>query len=459
MYSRSRYSNTKHRSAGPWFLVGLLATFFIFLLICPLGFLALNNGAISRRVEAIPFYLRTYVNKFRPKPELPPPPAVSAIAPETLLQSKPGQDNRLGDTPAYFNNETLNSTESAEIPAGPAVTDAVAAAPANDSIVVMVESNNILLEPTVERVSLSGVAHQWQTWNNCGPSTVTMNLSYYGSTVTQVDAAPTLKPNRDDKNVSPEELAAYARSQGFEAVTRAGGDIALLKRLLSNGLPVIVETWLEPEDNGGMGHYRLFTGYDEAGNYFIAEDSLRGANIEVPLAQFDPFWQVFNRTYLLVYPSKQAALVQTLLGEAMIDRLMLEQALATAKSEAQANPENAFAWFNIGTNYARLGEMALAASAFDQARRAGLPYRMFWYQFEIFEAYLAEGRYQDVIDLSSATLQATSGLEEGYYYRGLALQAMGQLEEAANDFRAALDYNPGFTPAKEALAAQEGSSS
>jgi tetratricopeptide (TPR) repeat protein len=231
-----------------------------------------------------------------------------------------------------------------------------------------------------------------------------------------------------------------------------------LKRLLSNGLPVIVETWLEPEDNGGMGHYRLFVGYDEAGAYFIAEDSLRGAGVEVSIAEFEPFWQVFNRTYLVAYPAEQAALVQAILGEAMLDRVMYERALATAQAEAQANPENGYAWFNIGTNYARLGEMTPAASAFDQARRIGLPYRMLWYQFDIFKAYLAEGRYQDVIDLGTATLQATSGLEEVYYYRGLALQATGQLEQAAADFRAALDYNPFFTPAQEALTAVEGGS-
>ena len=63
------------------------------------------------------------------------------------------------------------------------------------------------------------------------------------------------------------------------------------------------------------------------------------------------------------------------------------------------------------------------------------------------EAYLAVGRYQEVIDLSSATLRATGGLEELYYYRGLALQATGQPDAANDNFRAALDYNPNFAAA------------
>jgi hypothetical protein len=30
-------------------------------------------------------------------------------------------------------------------------------------------------------VQLTGLNHAWQTWNNCGPATLAMNLSYYGS--------------------------------------------------------------------------------------------------------------------------------------------------------------------------------------------------------------------------------------------------------------------------------------
>lgn len=234
---------------------------------------------------------------------------------------------------------------------------------------------------------------------------------------------------------------------------RVGGDIELLKRLLSNGLPVIVESWLDPEDNGGMGHYRLFTGYSEVGQYFLAEDSLHGSGIQVPMVEFDPFWQVFNHTYVLVYPSDRTTLVHAILGTNMIDQSMFEHALITAQTEATNNPNNAYAWFNVGTNYARLGKPELAASAFDEARRMGLPYRMLWYQFDIMETYLAIGRHQEVISLSNAILQATGGLEELYYYRGLAWQASGQVESAAADFRTALQYNPAFSPAADALVA------
>ncbi|MCL4294323.1 MAG: C39 family peptidase [Anaerolineae bacterium] len=449
------------RSAGGRWPITL--TMVLMILSGLLIYSALNAEVVSRRIEALPYYARTYMNELLPKPKLPPPPAVSAADPETLLQTRPIESNALvqpDDTPADLNEPSLNPTESPR----PGAFNQTSSSPtgnASQSVdtVVLVKTTTLSAEPIAPQVKLTGVTHQWQTWNNCGPATITMNLSYYGRTETQVEAAQFLKPNQEDKNVSPDELAAYARSLGFEAVVRVGGDLDLLKSFLSNDLPVIVEFWTNPEDNGGMGHYRLFTGYDEAGGYFIAEDSLNGSGIQVPMAEFDAYWQVFNRTYVLAYPSDQTALVHTIVGSAMIDQTMFERALLTAQTEAKNTPGSPYAWFNLGTNYARLGQKELAAGAFDEARRIGLPYRMLWYQFDIFETYLAVGRSQDVIDLSSAILQATGGLEELYYYRGLARQALGQVEAAAEDFRAALDYNPNFTPAAKALAALESPSS
>jgi tetratricopeptide (TPR) repeat protein len=59
-----------------------------------------------------------------------------------------------------------------------------------------------------------------------------------------------------------------------------------------------------------------------------------------------------------------------------------------------------------------------------------------------------------VVDLTTVILEVTGGLEELYYYRGLARQALGQPQAAAEDWRAALAYNPHFEPAARAL--QEG---
>ena len=123
------------------------------------------------------------------------------------------------------------------------------------------------LPPTVR---LTGLTHAWQTWNNCGPATLAMNLSYFGSRATQADIAAALRPFKDDKNVNPDELAAYVRGQGLAAQARVNGSPEILRQLVSAGVPVLIETWYEPKPNDGMGHYRLLIGFDDAAQEWIA---------------------------------------------------------------------------------------------------------------------------------------------------------------------------------------------
>jgi tetratricopeptide (TPR) repeat protein len=276
-----------------------------------------------------------------------------------------------------------------------------------------------------------------------------MAMSYFGSTQTQADAAPHLKPNRDDKNVGPDELAAYARAAGLAANVRLGGSLDLLKRFLAHNLPVIVETW-QVYEGEGLGHYRLITGYDDATGQLYTYDSLNGPNYPVDYIRFEADWRVFNRLYLIVYPPEQAGAVRAIIGADIDDAVMYTRVLAQAQAETEANPADAIAYFNQGEALARLGRFNQAAPAFDRARQLGLHWRRLWYQFTPFETYYALGRYQDLLDLAAATLKSSGGLEEAYYYHGLALLALGQ-PGAKDDFQAALNYNPLFTPAAEAL--------
>ncbi|MCX7782509.1 MAG: C39 family peptidase, partial [Meiothermus sp.] len=111
-------------------------------------------------------------------------------------------------------------------------------------------------------VFLNGARHEYQRYNNCGPVTLGMALSFWGSRETQYQIAPVLKPNKNDKNVNADEMAAYARGRGFGVHLGVAGDLNLLKRLIAGGFPVIIETWFVTPDHGGMGHYRLLVGYN-----------------------------------------------------------------------------------------------------------------------------------------------------------------------------------------------------
>jgi tetratricopeptide (TPR) repeat protein len=162
-------------------------------------------------------------------------------------------------------------------------------------------------------------------------------------------------------------------------------------------------------------------------------------------------WRVFNRVYVVVCPAGRADELLGLLGDQIAPQRMYGDALALAQAEIDADPQDRYAWFNAGTNYLGLGQYERAAAAYDQARLLKLPWRMLWYQFGPFEAYLRVGRYQDVIALADANLRTSKNLEESYCYRALARRAQGDEQGARVDLETALRYNPLYEAAQEAL--------
>ena len=318
-----------------------------------------------------------------------------------------------------------------------------------------------LWQAAATQVALRGVRHEWQTWNNCGPATLSFQLSYFGSTLRQEDIRRALRPNKEDKNVNLAEMAAFAESQGLRALLRTHGDADRMRLFLSNGLPVLIETWLEPHPNDGMGHYRLLTGYDDAAQMWIVYDSYvsnglkKGdpyQGIRLPYAEMEALWRIFNHTYLLVYRAEQTPLVMAILGADADAATARPRGLAQAQAAVEAQPQDAFAWFNLGSDLTALEQFAPAAAAYDRARQVGLPWRMLWYQFGPFAAYFEVGRYQEVLALTEATLKTTTDVEELYYWRGRALAALGDGEGARQAFARAVALNPGYAAAAAELA-------
>ncbi len=301
-------------------------------------------------------------------------------------------------------------------------------------------------------ILLTGFRHEYQTWNNCGPATLAMALSYFGWSGDQKDTASFLKPDPEDRNVNPEEMTAYVRSQGYQVIVRAGGTLDIIKAMLHAGLPVIIERGFEPEEKlGWMGHYVVIVGYSQPRQEFVTMDSYLGPLQAVSFAETDRYWRHFNRTYLVIYRDDQALMVSQLIGSSINDALMYQNAMAVAQAEVAANPQDAHGWFNIGTNYEAMGMHTEAAAAYDHARQLGLPWRMTWYQFGWLEAYLATGRYDDVEALVNATLKSNPYSEEMYYYKGRVFAARGDLDSARAQYQRALQHNPNFAPAQQSL--------
>jgi tetratricopeptide (TPR) repeat protein len=241
--------------------------------------------------------------------------------------------------------------------------------------------------------------------------------------------------------------------------------------MLAAGFPVVAEKGYYEYDYTGqlgwLGHYQFVNGYDDNQGVFIVQDTYvdGGQNFRISYEEFTEGWRSFNYSLLVVYPEERVNEVLTALGPWADPAWANQHALEIAQAEAKSleGIDRFFAHFNEGTSHVNLLQYVDAAAAFDRAfgQYAELtddklrPYRIVWYQTWPYWAYYYSGRYQDVINLADTTLNDTISepvLEESFYWRALAREALGDLQGAIDDFRQSVILNPNFGPGKDQLA-------
>jgi len=408
--------------------------FLVLAILAALGFLGISIYGIPRVKRIIMYRLDiaiTYVQKLIDPVSSLPTPAVKNEAeipdPAVTVESSPTQTPEPTATPMFTPTATLVPTP---IPA-----------------------HMQLTPPEYDEV------RDKQDWNNCGPATLALYLRFFGWEGDQFDISNVIKPTQDDRNVNVEELVYYVRNKTgwLNAEFRVGGDIETLKRLIAAGIPVMIEETFTtdrkywPEDDRWSGHYLLITGYDDAVHEFTVHDSEAGPNQKMAYSVLDENWQSFNRVYIMAYLPETEEDVKRALGEDWDVDINRQKALASAEAEARSDPENAFAWFNVGSNLAYFEKYNEAAVAYDTARTLGLPQRMLRYQFGPFMAYFHSLRTDEVLTLTKYALGITRTSEEAMLWRGWAEYRNGKSELALNYFRDALRIRPDYVDAIYAI--------
>jgi len=336
--------------------------------------------------------------------------------------------------------------------------------------------------PLPDVVQIDGVefVKQNERWNYCAPANLAMALKFWGWDGTRDDIARAIKPGinnpnlsfiqrgRSDKNVMPSEMIDYvAENTRFSVVARFGGNLELIKKMIANGYPVVVEKGTYREDTTGtiswMGHYMFTTGYNNNQGTLIVQDSLIDdgntaedhTNVRMDEEKYLNGWRAFNYLFLVIYPPEQQGEVYELLGPWSDPEWGYQHALEIAKEEggALSGIQRFFALFNQGTSLIKLQRYEEAAAAYDTAYdyypnipKEDRPWRMLWYQTWPYMAYYYSGRYQDTVNLTNQTLTQPD-LEESLYWRALAKEALGDNGGAAADLRKALHLNKNFDAA------------
>ncbi|HSL45664.1 MAG TPA: C39 family peptidase [Anaerolineales bacterium] len=317
------------------------------------------------------------------------------------------------------------------------------------------------LAPPPPQAFLSSPPYEKQLPNNCGPAALSMMLHMFGWSGDQTTISNVIKPVNGDRNVNPEEMAYWVHNFAgwLRMEYRVGGDIETLKRLIAASYPVMIEgtTSLNPDDTGWpdddlwAAHYLLLTGYDDTTETFRVQDPYRGPDKQISYEQLEEEWKPFNYVYIVVYLPEREPEIQALLGANWDRDLNRQNALAMAQAATAADPNDAFAWFNVGSNLVYFEQYADANVAYDKARELGLPQRMFRYQFGPFIANFQALRTDDLLALTDYALQRTEMSEETWLWHGWALYRQGNTDGAIEDWRKALNVRPGYEDALYAL--------
>src|SRR5688572_29293687 len=362
--------------------------------------------------------------------------------------------NPVGAVPTAILNPT-----STQIPASPT-------APVTPTIPVEAATATLIpatatLAPPPAQAFLPSPPYEKQTPNNCGPAALSMMLHQYGWTGDQKTISDVIKPVNGDRNVNPEEMAYWVHNFAgwLRMEYRVGGNLETLKRLIAGGYPVMIEgtTSLNPDDTGWpdddlwAAHYLLLTGYDDTTQTFIVQDPYRGPEKTIPYEQLESEWKPFNYVYMVVYLPEQEEQIKSLLGSDWNPDLNRQKALDMAQAAVVTDPNDAFAWFNMGSNLVYFERYDEANAAYDKARELGLPQRMFRYQFGPFIANFQANRTEDLLVLTDYALQRTEMSEETWLWHGWALYRKGDTNGAVEDWRKALSIHPGYEDALYAL--------
>lgn len=316
--------------------------------------------------------------------------------------------------------------------------------------------------PLPMQVTITSPPYEQQTPNNCGPATLSMTLHMYGWEGDQTDIAAQIKPLLQDRNVNPEELAYYVRNfAGWLNVQyRVAGNLMILKKLLASRYPVIVEsvTSLDPNDALGpnddlwAAHYLLLTGYDDTTQSFTIQDSYHGADLTISYEQLQAEWEPFNNLYMILYFPQDEAELQNLLGPDWDPDSNRQRALEYAQLATETNPNDAYAWFNLGSNLVYFERYEEATIAYDKAREIGLPLRMFRYQFGPFIAYFQANRNDDLLVLTDYARGITDMSEETWLWYGWGLYRKNDFAGARAAWEKALSINESpYVDARNAL--------
>ncbi len=313
----------------------------------------------------------------------------------------------------------------------------------------------MLLKPIPKSKILENNYYAKQTFNNCGPASLSMALSYYGIEKSQHELGQILRPyqnpigDNDDKSVTLTELANHAKTYGLFTYHRPNGDVELLKKFITYEIPVVTRTWLHVDDD--IGHYRIVKGFNDTKNVIIQDDSYEGANLSFSYTDFNTMWSKFDYEYMVLIPDEKVLIAEAIIGSNLDEKYAWEKAIKRNTEILEQKPNDIYSRFNLSVAYYYAGEFDKSIAAFEMVETQ-LPFRTLWYQIEPILSYYELKNYDRVFSITNKIIgNYNRAFSELYLIRGKIYQNQGDLENARTEYEKAVFYNNNLKEAQELL--------
>lgn len=158
---------------------------------------------------------------------------------------------------------------------------------------------------------LSGMPLVHQTYNACGPASITQVLGYFGIGASLADVSRLTRPS-ERSYMTAQAIVDFAPRVGLEARLYRGGSLQTVRAAIRARLPLIAlqshvtATQVIP-------HWRVVTGYDDARGQVYLMDPLLGY-VLMSYADFNRVWADHQGEFAVMYPPGWRETVRKVIG-------------------------------------------------------------------------------------------------------------------------------------------------
>ncbi len=300
------------------------------------------------------------------------------------------------------------------------------------------------------------------TWENSGPVLFAVLLNDRTIRTSAAALTTSLRPNPLDVTIFPYEIENYILTQTrLNYLYRFGGDIEILRKLVSANLPILLQkSYSGGGVDGWAAEYALVTGYDDFKQQ-VEVLVVRAGSVVLQVFDYEDFlnaWLPFGYAYMVIHPNQRTDDVKEILGGQFYSAINYESTTEMLAEGWRRDRLDRFweslAVATIWTYRQDYGQAITTYSLeafqhYEKLTVEQIPWRFLWYNSRPYWAFYYGGDYKRVISLADQTLETAGslGAEESLYWRAMAYQALGEQSKAMADLQAALQIHPDFGPA------------